>query len=60
MLSWISSTFRDRVAARIYLGSKSRIGEEWIWISRSIAALALLMAAPYALRAPSSRIGDRD
>src|SRR6266851_3323859 len=40
--------------------TESGIGEECIWNFRSIAALALLMAAAFALRAPSFRVSVID
>src|SRR5260370_5937826 len=41
-------------------GTESRIGEECIWNVRSIAALGLLMAAAFALRAASFRVSVMD
>ena len=60
MISWIKFGIPRSSGCVSFPDTEPPTGEECIWSARSIAALALLTAAAFALRAPSFRVSVID
>ena len=60
MVSWIRFGIPRSSGCLFLPRTEARIGEERVWNRRSIAALALLTAVAFALRAPSFRVSVID